>query len=212
MDRKRITKKVLSKLKTSSKEDIKDKIGKKPESLWIVEDFSGSNSSKYLEELTKENYLTKYKVNGKSVYYKIQDSMFGKLTSPSHVEFKLVDKLGIDYFMVGLAVYNGLGLTTQVPSIVEYISDKEIKFENVSKSSRDWEYVKSNFSKYKNMNQKEVSVIWAINNHKNIPDTTDTKIVKMLWSIISDEKISFKKIEPMLDKEPKEWMLKNKEK
>lgn len=76
---------------------------------------------------------------------------------------EIMDFFKVKYLIKGARVFNGLGLSTQVPARVNYISDKKIEM-----IPHPWMIYKGDLGEYKDLSQKEFSVIECVNNYSHI--------------------------------------------
>jgi uncharacterized protein YlbG (UPF0298 family) len=138
------------------------------------------SAAKVLERLQKDSYIKKL---SKGVFYKPKKTLFGEL-KPDYSEqlkpFLLEGEKRIGY-ETGLALYNRLGLTLQVPFRTKIAT-------KVRKNSIDRGFVKVDFVKsyceITEDNYQLLGLLDALKDIKDIPDSTVPNSVSVLSSLL----------------------------
>lgn len=130
----------------------------------------------------------------KGKYYKPEKSVFGELPPPQYQIVKdLIEKNGEPIgYISGYGAYNELGLTTQVPNVIQ-IGKNEIR-EPLQRGLYKISFIRQKNNITKN-NIPLLRILDAIRFIKEIPDTTIDKACERLLFIIKD--LSIQEIENM---------------
>src|SRR5215469_13635008 len=108
---------------------IKGKVEKGPEDrLWTYNDFASlppAAVAKTLSRLAGSGVIHRV---CKGVYYRPKTTRFGE-TKPdmARVFTRMLDRKDVDWKPSGLAVWNALGLTTQVPATSTFVVDRRVQ-------------------------------------------------------------------------------------
>lgn len=152
-----------------------------------------NNVKTILNRLNKENFI---KTAYKGIYYIPKENIFGEipLAIRKIVQYKyLVDKFGnIKGYITGAALFNQVGLTTQVPNITD-IATNECK--NNNKYTND--YFKTTIRKPKieitNENYKYLQLFDLIENKDNVNIEVENED-EIIYNFIQENNLDFEKI------------------
>ncbi len=173
-------------MKTS--EYIRFKINRFPKGyVFTYNDFITEVNSKeaVIKNLNRMAASDKIKKLSKGKFYKAETSAFGELMPDTMQIVKdLLEKDGkIIGYITGLGIYNRLQLTTQVSAVIQ-IGRNEIR------PALKRGMYRISFIKQKNPITKDniplLQILDAIRHIKKIPDTTDSKSIIRLKSIIAE--------------------------
>ena len=162
------------------------------------EGWSRGSITRALSRLCLEGLIARMK---KGVYSKTKETRFGKLTStPLEVMAEEVKRDHSKCFG-GLFLFNNLGLTTQVPRVIEILNNKSSYTSKIG--STEIRYVRIRPKINKN-NKKYISLLEVLKNSRTIPDSNIQKtydwIVNELMTF--DEKEKRKIVEISFDYPP----------
>lgn len=171
---------------STSKEVAKKIRYKKPGEIITFEEFSYLNNfnavALTLSRLYRKGTLKKM---GKGLYYKPKVTRFGTLKPNDNEVLKTLIKKNKKGYVSGLASFNRLGLTTQVPSQVTISGSK-------SSHERIIGHLRIKFKQGENVNFKDTNylqVLDALQNIKKIPDAKiDESILILKQKILSYQK------------------------
>lgn len=152
-----------------------------------------NNVKEILNRLNKANII---KTAYKGIYYIPKTNIFGEvpLANSKIIRYKyLVDKFGnIKGYITGAALFNKAGLTTQVPNVIEIVTNEcknnnkyENKYLNVA--------IRKPKIKINNDNFKYLQFIDLIENRDNIYIEVDN-IDEILYNFIQENNLKFEKI------------------
>lgn len=155
--------------------------------IWSIDDFKNyprMDVSKAFSDLVKEGCLKRAR---RSLYYRSKKTVLGE-TSCTNLQLALTKaKMKCEFYCVsGLAGYNELGLTTQVPNNIVIACDYNLRSENNVK----YIYRK----KPVNGGKIERIVLDAIIDIKIIPDTTIEKTINRIKFLIKNNKVCLKSL------------------
>ncbi len=169
----------------TTKSKIKKKIfsDSNYDKIWTINDFANfprMNVLKAYSDLVKEGNLKRAR---RGFYYRSKKTVLGE-TSYSDIQLALSKvKNKCDFYCIsGLAGYNELGLTTQVPNKIVIACDCNLRSEEKIK----YIYRK----KPVNGGKTERIVLDAIIDIKTIPDTTIENIINQIKILIRNNKVS----------------------
>ncbi len=152
-----------------------------------------NNVKEILNRLNKANII---KTAYKGIYYIPKTNIFGEvpLANSKIIRYKyLVDKFGnIKGYITGATLFNKAGLTTQVPNVIEIVTNEcknnnkyENKYLNVA--------IRKPKIKINNDNFKYLQFIDLIENRDNIYIEVDN-IDEILYNFIQENNLKFEKI------------------
>ena len=152
-----------------------------------------NNVKEILNRLNKANII---KTAYKGIYYIPKTNIFGEvpLANSKIIRYKyLVDKFGnIKGYITGATLFNKAGLTTQVPNVIEIVTNEcknnnkyENKYLNVA--------IRKPKIKINNDNFKYLQFIDLIENRDNIHIEVDN-IDEILYNFIQENNLKFEKI------------------
>jgi len=173
---------------------VKDRVDSLPEgSVISYSDFGDLDNLQAvalsLSRLKKSGVLEKLE---KGKYYIPKKTKFGTLgpSDNSILNELLSSENGIDSYVSGVAAYNKLGLTTQIPNEVTIVGSKYSRKTQVGKLKIKYVKGKAPITKSTVL---LLQVLDALNDIKKIPDTNINKSMKKLKRIILDLQLSQKK-------------------
>lgn len=167
---------------------IRSKVESGPEDrLWTFGDFSSLPTSavaKALSRLAHEGVLHRVR---KGVYYRPKTTRFGE-TKPdlTRVFTRVLDSKKIDWKPSGLAVWNKLGLTTQVPAIPTFAIDRRVQ---VAASERRVRF--RVVSSLHSVTTEERAALDALRDLRRVPDAMPADIIRRLVDLCREGRISF---------------------
>jgi len=144
--------------------------------------------SKAIAKLIKENKLTRIK---KGLFYVPKKTKFGYIP-PSINEIlkkELVKNGKTIGYITGVGLYNKLGLTTQIPNIIEIGTNKRKQPKVIN--GKKIKYIKA-YAKIKNTNIELLQILDAIKNIKKIPDSDINESYEILKEKIKQLNITKK--------------------
>lgn len=155
--------------------------------IWSIDDFKNfprMNVLKAFSDLVKEGVLKRAK---RGFYFRSKKTILGE-TSYTDIQLALSKaKNKCEFYCVsGLAGYNELGLTTQVPNDIVIACDYNLRSEKRIK----YIYRKRPINGGKN----ERIVLDAIIDIKVIPDTTIEKTINRIKALINSKRVSLKSL------------------
>ena len=153
--------------------------------IWSIDDFKEfprMDVLKAFSDLVKDGVLKRAK---RGFYFRSKKTVLGE-TSYTDIQLALSKaKSKCDFYCIsGLAGYNELGLTTQVPNNIVIACDYNLRSEDKIK----YIYRK----KPVNGGKTERIVLDAIIDIKTIPDTTIEKTINQIKILIKNNKVSLK--------------------
>ena len=155
--------------------------------IWSIDDFKKSprmDVLKAFSDLVKDGVLKRAK---RGFYFRSKKTVLGE-TSYTDIQLALSKaKSKCDFYCIsGLAGYNELGLTTQVPNNIVIACDYNLRSEDKIK----YIYRK----KPVNGGKTERIVLDAIIDIKTIPDTTIEKTINQIKILIKNNKVNLKSL------------------
>lgn len=137
---------------------------------------------KVLNRMVKEGKICKL---SKGRFYKPKETQFGELKPDTYQIVKdLLEKNGkVTGYITGYSAYNQLGLTTQVPNLIQIGVNKQRK--SLQRGIYSIRFMLQN-NKITKENITLLKILDAIKGIKEIPDTTVDKACKGLREIIND--------------------------
>ncbi len=155
--------------------------------IWSIDDFKNfprMDVLKALSDFVKEGVLKRAK---RGFYYRSKKTVLGE-TSYTDLQLALSKaKSKCEFYCVsGLAGYNELGLTTQVPNNIVIACNYNLR----SKDKIKYIYRKKPI----NGGKTERIVLDAIIDIKTIPDTTIENTINKIKALINSEKVSLKSL------------------
>jgi hypothetical protein len=155
--------------------------------IWSIEDFKNfprMDILKAFSDFTKEGVLKRAK---RGFYYRSKRTVLGE-TSYTNVQLalsKAKNKCSF-YCISGVAGFNELGLTTQIPNDIVIACDYNLRSE---------ENIKFVYRKKPiNGGKAERIILDAIIDIKTIPDTTVEKTINQIKMLIKNKKVSLKSL------------------
>ena len=152
-----------------------------------------NNVKEILNRLSKDNII---KTAYKGIYYIPKTNIFGEvpLANSKIIRYKyLVDKFGnIKGYITGAILFNKVGLTTQVPNIIEIVTN-ECKNNNKYKNKYLNVVIRRSKIEINNENYKYLQLIDLLENRDNIYIEVDT-IDEIIYDFIQKNDLNFEKI------------------
>ena len=152
-----------------------------------------NNVKEILNRLNKANII---KTAYKGIYYIPKTNIFGEvpLANSKIIRYKyLVDKFGnIKGYITGATLFNKAGLTTQVPNVIEIVTN-ECKNNNTYENKYLNVAIRKPKIKINNDNFKYLQFIDLIENRDNIYIEVDN-IDEILYNFIQENNLKFEKI------------------
>ena len=152
-----------------------------------------NNVKEILNRLNKENIIrTAYK----GIYYIPKTNIFGEvpLANNKIIQYKyLTDKLGnVKGYITGAILFNKVGLTTQVPNIIDIVTN-ECKNNNKYENKNLNVIIRKPKIEINNDNYKYLQLIDLIENKDNIYVEVDY-IDEVIYNFIQENDLQFEKI------------------
>lgn len=152
-----------------------------------------NNIKEIVNRLNKENFIrTAYK----GIYYIPKNNIFGEvpLANSKIIEYKyLVDKLGnVKGYITGAKLFNKIGLTTQVPNVIDIVTN-ECKNNNKYSNKYLNVIIRKPKIQINNENYKYLQLIDLIENRDNIYIEVDN-IDEIIYDFIQENNLNFEKI------------------
>ncbi len=152
-----------------------------------------NNVKEILNRLNKEKII---KTAYKGIYYIPKTNVFGEipLANSKIIKYKyLVDKFGnVKGYITGAKLFNEVGLTTQVPNIIDIVTN-ECKNNNKYINKNLNVAIKKPKIKINNENYKYLQLIDLIENKFNIHVEVDN-MDEIIYNFIQDNDLQFEKI------------------
>lgn len=152
-----------------------------------------NNVKEILNRLNKENII---KTAYKGIYYIPKTNIFGEvpLANSKIIQYKyLVDKFGnVKGYITGANLFNRLGLTTQVPNIIDIVTN-ECKNNNKYANKYLNVIIRKPKIEINNENYKYLQLIDLIENKDNIYVEVDD-MDEIIYNFIQENKLDFEKI------------------
>ena len=152
-----------------------------------------NNVKEILNRLNKENIIrTAYK----GIYYIPKTNIFGEVPLPNNkiIQYKyLTDKLGnVKGYITGANLFNKVGLTTQVPNIIDIVTN-ECKNNNKYENKNLNVIIRKPKIEINKDNYKYLQLIDLIENKDNIYVEVDY-MDEIIYNFIRDNDLQFEKI------------------
>ena len=152
-----------------------------------------NNVKEILNRLNKENVIrTAYK----GIYYIPKTNIFGEvpLANNKIIQYKyLIDKFGnVKGYITGANLFNKVGLTTQVPNIIDIVTN-ECKNNNKYENKNLNVIIRKPKIEINNANYKYLQLIDLIENKDNIYVEVDY-IDEIIYNFIQENDLQFEKI------------------
>ena len=152
-----------------------------------------NNVKEILNRLNKENVI---KTAYKGIYYIPKTNIFGEvpLANSKIIQYKdLVDKFGnVKGYITGANLFNKVGLTTQVPNIIDIVTN-ECKNNNKYANKYLNVIIRKPKIKINNENYKYLQLIDLIENKDNIYVEVEY-IDELIYNFIQENNLDFEKI------------------
>lgn len=152
-----------------------------------------NNVKEILNRLNKENII---KTAYKGIYYIPKTNIFGEvpLANSKIIKYKyLVDKFGnVKGYVTGANLFNKVGLTTQVPNIIDIVTN-ECKNNNKYANKYLNVIIRKPKIKINNENYKYLQLIDLIENKDNIYVEVEY-IDELIYNFIQENNLDFEKI------------------
>lgn len=138
--------------------------------------------AKILSRLTKEEKISRIE---KGIFYKAKKTRFGVLNPELEeiIKSEVKNNKKITGYISGAFSYNKLGLTTQIPNIVEIVTEKRKPCKTIG--GIKIKYIQGGV-KLTKANIKYLQILDALKNIKKIPDSNIEKSYKILKEQIRD--------------------------
>jgi hypothetical protein len=158
--------------------------------LWTLGDFASlpvAAVAKTLSRMAHDGVIRRLR---KGVYYRPKTTRFGE-TKPdlSRVFTRLLDRKHVGWKPSGLAVWNALGLTTQVPAVPTFAVDRRVQL-SASKGSVRFRVVPSLHA----LSAEERGALDALRDLRHVPDTTPAAIVHRLVDLCRERQLLFSRM------------------
>ena len=152
-----------------------------------------NNVKEILNRLNKENII---KTAYKGIYYIPKTNIFGEVPLPNNkiIQYKyLTDKLGnVKGYITGANLFNKVGLTTQVPNIIDIVTN-ECKNNNKYENKNLNVIIRKPKIEINKDNYKYLQLIDLIENKDNIYVEVDY-MDKIIYNFIRENDLQFEKI------------------
>lgn len=152
-----------------------------------------NNVKEILNRLNKENII---KTAFKGIYYIPKTNIFGEvpLANNKIIQYKyLMDKFGnVKGYITGANLFNKVGLTTQVPNIIDIVTN-ECKNNNKYENKKLNVIIRKPKIEINNDNYKYLQLIDLIENKDNIYVEVDY-IDEVIYNFIEENDLQFEKI------------------
>jgi len=152
-----------------------------------------NNVKEILNRLNKENVI---KTAYKGIYYIPKTNIFGEvpLANNKIIQYKyLIDKFGnVKGYITGANLFNKVGLTTQVPNIIDIVTN-ECKNNNKYENKNLNVIIRKPKIEINNDNYKYLQLIDLIENKDNIYVEVDY-IDEIIYNFIQENDLQFEKI------------------
>lgn len=152
-----------------------------------------NNVKEILNRLNKENII---KTAYKGIYYIPKTNIFGEVPLPNNkiIQYKyLTDKLGnVKGYITGANLFNKVGLTTQVPNIIDIVTN-ECKNNNKYENKNLNVIIRKPKIEINKDNYKYLQLIDLIENKDNIYVEVDY-MDEIIYNFIRDNDLQFEKI------------------
>jgi hypothetical protein len=137
--------------------------------------------ARVLSRLAKDGYIVRLK---RGVYSKEKETRFGKVSStPLEI---VAEQLSHDENKCfgGLFLFNNLGLTTQVPNVIEVLNNKSSYCSKVGATTIRYVRIRPQINKE---TKKFISILEVIKNSKTIPDSSIQKTHDWIFEKIKEQ-------------------------
>ena len=179
---------------------VRRKIDGGPEDrLWTFRDFSSLPTNavaKTLSRLEDKGVVDRLR---KGVYYRPRTTRFGTTKAdPVLVATSILDRKDVDWKPSGLALWNKLGLTTQVPAVSTVAVDRRIEIKNLKRYSST-----SSASRPFGTSRAKSEPPWdALRDLRFVPDTTPADTIRRLVDLCRTNVLSFARMSRAARREP----------
>ena len=158
--------------------------------LWMLGDFASlppSAVAKTFSRMAHDGVIRRLR---KGVYYRPKTTRFGE-TKPdlSRVFTRVLDRKHVDWKPTGLAVWNALGLTTQVPAVPTFAVDRRVQLS--ASKGRVWFRVVPSLHA---LSSEERAALDALRDLRRVPDTTPAAIIHRLVDLCREGRLSFSRM------------------
>ncbi|WP_297407263.1 DUF6088 family protein [uncultured Cetobacterium sp.] len=132
--------------------------------------------AKILSRLTKNKKINRIE---KGVFYKAKKTRFGKLKPEIEeiIKAEVKNDRKITGYISGILSYNKLGLTTQIPNVIEIVTEKRKPSKTIG--GFKIKYIQG-YMKFTKTNIKYLQILDALKDIKNIPDSNIENNYKIL--------------------------------
>ena len=178
---------------------VRRKIEGGPEDrLWTFRDFSSLPTNavaKTLSRLEDKGVVDRLR---KGVYYRPKTTRFGTTKAdPVLVATSILDRKDVDWKPSGLALWNKLGLTTQVPAVSTVAVDRRIEIKNLKGMVR-----LLRVSSLRDITNEERAALDALRDLRFVPDTTPADTIRRLVDLCRTNVLSFTRMSKAARREP----------
>lgn len=178
---------------------VRRKIEGGPEDrLWTFRDFSSLPTNavaKTLSRLEDKGVVDRLR---KGVYYRPRTTRFGTTKAdPVLVATSILDRKDVDWKPSGLALWNKLGLTTQVPAVSTVAVDRRIEIKNLRGIVR-----LLRVSSLRDITSEERAALDALRDLRFVPDTTPADTIRRLVDLCRTNVLSFARMSRAARREP----------
>jgi hypothetical protein len=170
---------------------IRRRVENAPEDrLWTFGDFATLPTSAVAKTLSRMAHDGVIRRLRKGVYYRPRITRFGE-TKPdvSRMFTGVLDRKHVRWKPTGLAVWNALGLTTQVPAVPTFAVDRRVQL-SASKGRVRFRVVPSLHA----LSAEERAALDALRDLRRVPDATPAAIVHRLVDLCREKRLSFSRM------------------
>lgn len=168
--------------------------------IWTYSDFASLPPlavAAALSRLAKKGVITRVR---KGVYYVPKDTRFGKTApDPQKLVTAVLKSRGIAWRPTGLAMYNALGLTSQVSPVATLAVDRPVR------SFRLPANVRVQFRrapKLGRISAQERAVLDALRDLPSIPGSSETEVLHRIAHLFRSGVLSFQRVARLAETEP----------
>jgi hypothetical protein len=160
--------------------------------LWTYADFEGEPETAVaatLSRLSKKGELSRVR---KGIYYVPKATRFGSTVPDApRVAEKILKARGVRFSRSGLAMYNRLGVTTQVSPVVTFVVDRDMRSFETGVPGRIRIRAAHNHAKLSN---EERSALDALRDINLIPGSSPEDVIEGLAGLMKSGAISFARL------------------
>lgn len=171
-----------------------------PDRIWTYSDFASLPPlavAAALSRLAKKGGITRVR---KGVYYVPKETRFGKTApDPQKLVAAVLKSRGIAWRPTGLAMYNVLGLTSQVSPVATFAADRPVRSLRLPSNIR----VQFRWApKVARTSAQERAVLDALRDLRSIPGSSETEVLRRITQLFSSGVLSFERVARLAEAEP----------